>query len=191
MVLILQSIFKNPRLASAGVLLTLSLCTGARAEILSEEDAATADTGALRQEIDLFTTIQRGVLLSVVECELVETCTAGVNKSEVEQIISMLDTRINSLSVRYTDTEDPALETVLLGYVDVRDSYNAILEKMDALPVFDVTEEAVVDEFGGDAFYGGVNSTGTGGVSQELFRLFQDADDELSDDDIPAEEAAP
>ena len=69
--------------------------------------------------------------MSVVECELFETCSASVNRDEISQLISTIDTRINALSVRYSDAQDVSLEEVLVSYVDIRDSYNVILDKMN------------------------------------------------------------
>jgi hypothetical protein len=95
-------------------------------------------------------------------------------------LISTINGRINSLSVRYSDTGEAALEEVLVGYVDIRDGYNEILEKIESLPQFEV-KETPVDEFGFDGFFGFGPAT-TNEVSPEIQQLFEDADEELSDD---------
>lgn len=160
----------------------------AQAQIIEDGSIESADAQSLLQEIELFTTIQQGISLSVTECELLDACNASVNRSEVEQLISTIDNRVNALSLRYTETGDTGLESILVGYVDVRDNYKLILEKMASIPVFAQQESAAVGFDGDDFFTGATNS---GSVSDDLMQLFQDADDELVDDaleDVPATE---
>jgi len=156
------------------------------AQILNEDYAAGADVLILKNELDIFSTIQQGVQLSVVECELFETCSASVNRDEISQLISTIDTRINALSVRYSDAQDVSLEEVLVSYVDIRDGYNLILDKMNTMPQFEV-EEVVEDEFGFDDFFG-FGAAAASEVSPEIQQLFEDADDEIIDDDLSLDE---
>jgi hypothetical protein len=156
------------------------------AQILNEDYAAGADVLILKNELDIFSTIQQGVQLSVVECELFETCSASVNRDEISQLISTIDTRINALSVRYSDAQDVSLEEVLVSYVDIRDSYNVILDKMNSMPQFEV-EEVVEDEFGFDDFFG-FGAAAASEVSPEIQQLFEDVDDEIIDDDLSLDE---
>jgi hypothetical protein len=162
---------------------SLLCCFGsAYGQILEEQVLDSADSAKFQQEIDIFTTIKDGIALSVAECELVETCAVNVNRGEVEQLITVIDTRVNALSLRYTESADPGLESVLVAYADTRDSYKALLDKMNSMPQFaqqqDVASDLEVDDFftaaGGRA----------GSVPNELMQLFQDADEELVDDDI-------
>jgi len=158
----------------------------AHSQILNEDYAAGADVLILKNELDIFSTIQQGVQLSVVECELFKTCSASVNRDEISQLISTIDTRINALSVRYTDAQDASLEEVLVSYVDIRDSYNLILDKMNTMPQFEV-EEVVEDEFGFDDFFG-FGAAAASEVSPEIQQLFEDVDDEIIDDDLSLDE---
>ena len=163
-------------------LVMLSCACNSYGQILNDEYAAGADVLILKNEIDIFSTIQSGVTLSVVECELVETCSASVKIDEVDQLITTIESRINSLSTRYTESGDAALEEVLVSYVDIRDGYNELLEKMNTMPQFEVEEE-VTDEFGFDDFFG--FGPATNAVSDEIQQLFQDYDEEeLVDDEV-------
>lgn len=138
----------------------------------------------------MLNTIQQGIKLSVAECELVENCTPTVSRVELDQIVTMLDNRVNTLSLRYSETTDAALEGVLLSYADMRDSYKQILGKMDTMPLFAAEQPAVEDALETDDFFTkGV--AGTGKVSADLMQLFRDEDEDLVDDviDTPEESA--
>ena len=167
-------------------IILLASASSSYGQILNDDYAAGADVLILKNEIDIFSTIQSGVTLSVVECELFETCSASVKRDEIDQLITTIDSRINSLSIRYSDSEDAALEEVLVGYVDIRDGYNELLEKMNSLPQFE-EEEEVTDEFGFDDFFGFGPTTPV--VSDEIQQLFQDYDEEeLLDDEVIIEQ---
>lgn len=149
------------------------------AQILSEDYAANADILILNNEIDIFSTIEEGVRLSVAECELFESCSASVNRDELDQLITTINTRINSLSLRYSDSGESGLEEVLVSYVDIRDNYNQILEKIESMPQFET--EDLESDVGFDAFFsfGPVNNE----VSDELMDLYRDVDEEITDDE--------
>lgn len=176
--------FKRKQLSVyATLFLLLAVTFTANSQILNEDYAAGADVLILKNEIDIFSTIQQGVKLSVVECELIDTCSASVNRGELDQLISTIDSRINALSTRYSESPDADLEEVLVSYVDIRDGYNAILEKMDTMPQFEV-EEVVEDEFGFDDFFG-FGAAAASEVDPEIQQLFEDYDnEELQDDDF-------
>jgi len=149
------------------------------AQILANDVAANANLDLLRQEVEVISTIKNGAILSVAECELFEDCDANVNKNEIEQLLDTIDSRVALLSVRYTQSGDPTLEEVLLGYVDIRDGYSNILDKMELLPQFQhqlETSDLGIDFFGTGA--------PTGQVPDDLFRLFMDIDEELVDDEL-------
>lgn len=158
----------------------------ARAQILDDGVIESADAQTLQQEIDVFTTIQRGINLSVAECELFEACNANVNRGEIERLISTIDGRVNSLSLRYSETGDSSLEGVLVAYADVRDSYKTILEKIGTMAQFAQQQEIDAASEGDDFFTAGTGSNNS--VPAELMQLFQDADEELVDD--PVEDSA-
>jgi len=163
-------------------LLVCILCTpflNLDAQILTEDTANNASLGVLKQEVEVFTTIRNGLYLSVAECELFDQCDANVNKGEIEQLLVVLDNRINLLSARYTVTTEADLESILVGYVDVRDGYSNILQKMESLPQFEHqlnTADIGIDLYGSDAT--------SGEVPDNLLRLFMDTDNDLVDDDI-------
>lgn len=178
-------VLKMIRNLSKILLILSALCQAAYGQILNEDYAAGADVLILKNEIDIFSTIQQGVQLSVVECELFDNCSASVNQGELDQLISTIDSRINALSTRYTDSPDAALEEVLVSYVDIRDGYNAILDKINTMPQFEV-EEVADDEFSFDDFFG-FGAAATSEVDPEIQQLFEDYDNEaLEDDDLSA-----
>ncbi len=155
-------------------------------QILNEDYAAGADVLILKNEIGIFSTIQQGVELSVVECELFDACSASVNPEELNQLISTIDTRINALSVRYTESPDADLEEVLVSYVDIRDGYNSILDKINTMPQFEV-EQVVEDGFGFDDFFG--FGAAASEVDPEIQQLFEDYDSgDIEDDDLSVDE---
>lgn len=160
---------------SAGLLLLLIYSTAPHAQILIEGTAAAADLNTLRNEVQILSTIQQGVQLSVAECELSDSCAASVNGEELDQLIDTINLRINNLSVRYTDSREPGLEDILIGYVDVRDDYNALRDKLDVLPQF--FGRTVGDDLGADAF---IKSGGV--VPEQILELYEDVDEELTDD---------
>ena len=167
------------------LLVLLVFSTAPQAQILIEGTAAAADLNTLRNEVQILSTISQGVQLSVAECELSDSCAASVNGEELDQLINTINLRINNLSVRYTDTREPGLEDILIGYVDVREDYNALRDKLDVLPQF--FGRTVGDDLGADAF---IESGGV--VSEEILELYEDVDEELTDDAfVTGEDASP
>lgn len=150
------------------------------AQILDERNIESADTQVLKNELDVFATIQYGISLSVAECEVLDTCSASVNRGEVEQMMTTIDSRVNTLSLRYTETGDTGLESILVGYADMRDSYNEILEKMADMPQFEQQQEITTDLERDDFFTSGASRSNS--VSNDLMQLFRDSDEELVDD---------
>lgn len=171
--LILQSMF-NYCLAQAGL-----------GEILPDDIAESADISVLEAEANVFNTIKKGVALSLAMCEGVEQCSPTVNRAELEQIISTLDTRIGNLGQRYEQSGETALEGVLVAYADARDSYTQYLEKLGTIVVEEPEEPANL--FGSD-FFGGAGSATD--VNRE-FAIFNDIDEELQDDEDLDEEEIP
>lgn len=162
------------------------LSSAVAAEILDEDVAPGAEVSLLRQELTVFTSIHNGVLLSVAECELSDSCDASVSRTEIEAIIGTINNRVNTLSVRYLDSNDAELENVLIAYADARDDYNAILEKLAAMPQFYRQEETVADDLVTDDAF--LNRGAGGGVSAELLRLYEDIDEEIVDDELMIED---
>jgi len=167
-----------PVLAGA-LLLTIG---NAHGQILEETVLDSADSAKFQQEIAIFTTIKDGIALSVAECELVDTCSVNVNRGEVEQLITVIDTRVNVLSLRYTESVDSGLESVLVAYADTRDGYKSLLDKMNSMPQF-AQQQDVASDLETDDFFTAAGAL-AGSVPNELMQLFQDADEELVDDEI-------
>lgn len=151
----------------------------ATGEILDNEIAAAADLSVLRAEAKLFESIRQGVVLTITECELLESCSLNVNQDELRQLIAKLDARITSIAARHSESSgEEGLEDILLAYVDARDGYNDMLEKLAALPQ---TQESKADDFAGEEIFGDVETESTGVENkEEIYKdLFEDIDEEL------------
>jgi len=132
--------------------------------ILADNVAARADVSMLRTEAELFEQIKNGVLLSLAECDHGQTCSPNVNSDEVQRILLKLDSRITTLSTRYTKTREQGLDKVLLTYADARKGYAAVLDKLDALS--DQDEDLFMKAGGTPA---GMKSGGGSGNTNDLY----------------------
>ncbi len=135
--------------------------------ILPDETFAEADAASLKAEARLFLRIKDGVMLTLAECEITDTCAPSVGIPEVERILETIDIRITTLVDRYTETNNPELEEALLVYADAREGYADALEQLRALtgPGDDDTLED--DDF--------IDDLESGDYSD----LFEDADEDL------------
>lgn len=170
----------RPRL---GLLLAIALAlagTTALAQdgngVLDDKDAARADPAALQAEQELFETIRQGIAVSIAQCELAPKCNPTVAREELRRIVGKLDTRLDTLTARHTESGDAALEPIMVAYVETRDGYNEFLSRLDSI----LPPE---DEFGEPLDLGEL---------PEEFDVFSDADADLTDDtdEVPAAEAA-
>ncbi len=104
------------------------------AAILGKAELEQADMAMLQTDSATFTSIQRGIALSLAQCDGVDLCSLNVDEAEMEALISALDTRIDTLTLKQENVEDPdSFQAVLATYVDTRDDYNAQLEKLREL----------------------------------------------------------
>ena len=147
--------------------------------ILDDRDAVAAEPGALQAEAQLFETIRQGIALSIAECELTPKCKPTVNREELRRIVGKLETRLDALTSRHSESGDAALEPVMLAYVGARDGYTEFLTKLDAIlpPELDESGTGVLED--------------AGSLPPE-FAVFADADAELTDDssEVPADDAS-
>jgi hypothetical protein len=114
-------------------------------DILSDDIAESADNETLRNEATLFDVIRQGVALSIAMCGSSDFCTPDVNASELEQLVDKLNHRINTLGVRYGETEDDELGEILLSYSNSLDSYNDFIAVLG-----DSSEDDFSDDFDDD-----------------------------------------
>lgn len=143
--------------------------------ILDDKDAERAETGTLQSEAQLFEIIRQGIAVSIAQCEGTPGCVPSVSREELNRILGKLETRLDVLTARHSQSGDAALEPVLLAYVETRDGYNEFLEKLaSVLPP--------EDEFGEPVDLGDL---------PDEFDVFADADAGLLDDadEVPATEA--
>jgi hypothetical protein len=158
---------------TSGLLLTLTTISvyADKGEILADDVAAGADVSVLKTEAELFEQIKKGVLLSLAECDHKQSCSPNVNSDEVQRILFKLDSRINSLTTRYTKTREQGLDKVLLTYADARKGYAVALDKLDTLS--DQYEDQFMKTGGAPA------GTKSGGGSDNFNDLYNDAGDDL------------
>ncbi len=115
------------------IFITLS-CGNAFAVILDKAEAEQADLSQLQNESQLFQSIGIGIALSIAQCEGVDLCTLTVDADEVKELIKELDTRIDSLTLRQEQAEDPVgFDSVLTAYINERDNYSSHLEKIESI----------------------------------------------------------
>ncbi len=125
--------------------------------ILADDEANNADATTLVNEASVFESIRMGIALSMAQCEGLELCSPSVNEDELKQLIQTLDSRIDNLTLRQEEVEDPeGFDEILAIYVNERDNYAHIMEKLSTLsedmePVgLEAEEEAAVSEKGFD-----------------------------------------
>lgn len=142
--------------------------------ILDDKDAERAEAGTLQAEAQLFEVIRQGIAVTIAQCEGTPGCVPTVSREELNRIVGKLETRLDVLTARHSQSGDAALEPVLLAYVEARDGYNQFLEKLaSVLPP--------EDEFGQPVDLGDL---------PDEFDVFADADAGLTDDsdEVPAAE---
>ncbi|MBI2993242.1 MAG: hypothetical protein HYY48_03595 [Gammaproteobacteria bacterium] len=138
--------------------------TGGGTEILADKALDKADIATLQAETELLETIRKGMALSIALCEPDQPCAPPVNRDELQRIIAKVAQRIDILSARHSQTNDAALEPVMLGYVDVRDNFTKVLDQLVTL----VPEESAPEGAGG---------------AVDFADVFEDADQVLGDDE--------
>lgn len=139
--------------------------TGNDSSIIADKELDKADVATLQAEAELLETIRKGITLTLALCEPGQACTPSVNRDELHRIIEKVGKRIDVLTARHSETNDAALEPVMLAYVDVRDNYTKVLEQLTAL--VPVEKENAAE----------------GGLPSNLGDVFKDADQALGDDD--------
>lgn len=143
-------------------------------KLLDNEIIAKADISMLREETRILEQLHKGVVLSLAQCDVLDTCAPPVNRAELRVLIDLLQSRIGVLSNRYNESSEAALEEILITYADTRDDYTALLDRLATIP--QLADEADEDDF--------LNDSGQGGISPELMDLFHDVDEELTEDEL-------
>ena len=139
--------------------------TDAGPSIITDKELDKADVATLQAEADLLETIRKGIALTLALCESGKPCTPSVNRDELHRIIDKVGKRIDVLTARHSETNDAALEPVMLAYVDVRDNYTKVLDELSKL----VPQEQ--------------EDAAGGGLPAKLSDIFKDADQALGDDE--------
>ena len=138
---------KHPLINLSVFLLFVAMAAGTHAAILSKSELEQADIGTLQDESATFQSIGLGIALSLAQCQGVELCSLNVDVAEMEELIRALDTRIDTLTLKQEQAEDPtAFQQVLATYVNTRDDYGSQLEKLKALKSELDAEEGFLDE---------------------------------------------
>ena len=120
------------RSLAAGIFLTFSANVIAVGEgILSDEDGKAAEPEALLAEVAVFKGIREGLTLTFALCDIDIGCDPAASDSEVKQLLSALDQRIDGLTQRQQDAEESGgLDDILLAYFDEREGFSQIMEKL-------------------------------------------------------------
>lgn len=104
------------------------------AAILDKSEAEKADINLLKDETTVFQSIGMSIALSLAQCEGVDLCSLTVDEDEIKELINVLDARINSLTLKQEQAEDPVeFDKVLTAYINERDNYSTHLEKLKSL----------------------------------------------------------
>lgn len=115
---------------------------------MDDDEAKLADTSLLQTEVSMFQNIRMGMALSFARCEGQAACTLSIDHDEVQRLIDKLDSRINDLTLRQESVEDPVeYDRVLSLYVDERDNYSAILNRLGTVEedIEDIAAEEEMD----------------------------------------------
>ncbi len=158
-------------------LLSLSANVSLSAEtkgILSSEDAQVADADTLLAEVSLFKSILEGITLSVARCDKAQDCMPDASSGEVQQLMTTLDQRIESLGQRQQDADAEAdLGAVLVAYVSEREGYSHFLEKLGS----GSEHSPVVENIDESELFG--NEEEKPVEIDKTFDVFSDEDEEL------------
>lgn len=148
-----------------------------QARILSDDEVSSADIESLKTESVLFETLQKGIALSLSECEQM-ACTPSVRKPELQRLVDALGIRISSLGVRYQESQEPELENILISYVDSQEVYSKFIEKLGTIaPELDVEDSGLAEEE--DIF---ADQFGSLPNIMQQYSIFEDIDDEIEDE---------
>lgn len=163
----------------------------AGARILADEEVSSAAIDSLAQESALFETLQKGIALTLADCEE-SVCIPSVRKQELQRIVDILGLRVSNLGVRYEESGEAELEKILLSYVDSLEVYSNFIEKLATIaPELDVDDSELPEEE--DIF---AQQFGSMQNIRGLYSVFEDIDEEIEDDEdieemeLPVEEPA-
>lgn len=135
------------RYKSLTIAAVLLVSQAAHTAILSKAELDQADVPSLQNDSAIFASIQRGIALSIAQCEGVDLCTLNVDVAEMEALISALESRINTLTLKQENVEDPAaFQAIISAYADTRDDYSAQLEKLKELKSELDSDEGFLDQ---------------------------------------------
>ncbi len=174
----MKEIIRRPMALLLLVFLLSSNAMAADGGILSSEDGAVADPEALLAEVAVFKGIREGLTLSFATCDITNSCNPDATDGEIQQLIAAIDQRIDGLSQRQQNSEEPAgLEDVLIAYVDERDGLSRFLEKLGSIEENRSVIGADVDdaEIFGDTEEAAAETT----ENVDQFDMFADEDEEL------------
>ncbi len=120
----------------AAVYAALALMSPLSAEVLEPESVAQADPATLLEDAALFNEIGKGIALSIAKCEGQSPCVAIVSAYEMEQMVRMLDERIESVTAHRESTGED-LTMVMTAYADVKARYANYLDQFSQILVYE------------------------------------------------------
>ena len=98
--------------------------------ILDKAAIETAAPAELSAETAVFESIGIGITLSIAQCERVAFCLLTPEESEVEELINLLASRIDTLTRRRQAGDVEGLDAILSAYVNQRDNYAGYLQRL-------------------------------------------------------------
>ena len=171
------------RSLAAGIFLAFSVGAIAVGEgILSDEDGLAAEPEALLAEVAVFKGIREGLTLTFALCDIDTGCDPAASDSEVKQLLSALDQRIDGLTQRQQDSEESeGLDDVLLAYFDEREGFSQILEKLGGSSEAGVVGENIdeADLFGEDESEAEATAETESDNAEQFNDMFAAEDEEL------------
>ena len=167
-------------------MLLLGLSAPGYGAFLSDEEALSVEAAALRGELGLFQTIRQGILLSITQCEGEESCLGNVHHQEVGQLIDAIDNRVRVLTQRYEAAQESDLEDILVTYVDEREAFNGYLARIKVISP-EQFEEVLEDGLGDEDIFG-IRTISSAEKILNQYRVYEDEDDLLEDDEEGLEE---
>ncbi len=168
---------RHGRKLSALALGLLCLASVAHGRILGDEAVGSAAIESLAAESALFESLQKGIALSLAQCEFDAACTPNVRRQELQRIVDALGLRVSSLGVRYEEGGEAALEPILRRYLESLEAYSGFIERLAIIAPEPVLEEAEMEE---DVF---ARQFGRVANIRQLYGVFEDVDEEILDDE--------
>ena len=113
-----------------------SLLVTANVKALDPESITQADLATLLEDASLLNEIGKGVALSIAKCEGRSPCKAIISTYEIEEMMEVLDERIEGVESRQQESEED-LTAIVTAYIDVKARYADYLSQFSQIVVYE------------------------------------------------------